>query len=122
MAGQELLTFPAVQGMLLGEEIFSLGHVPVDRSKNCASVKKEVFQLRWGGLMETEGGDWIVLPTLGHIGVIPHRLTAPRVLRSCSGQCRRAGALSRAVSWIGLTWEQLDLPGPGRESGCGLCW
>lgn len=43
LAGQELLAFPAVCEVLLGEEISSLGHFHKNRPQNFVSMKKEVF-------------------------------------------------------------------------------
>lgn len=65
MAGQELLALPAAHGMLLGEEISSLGHCLGDRPQNSVSMKEEVFQLKWGSLMETGGGDQTIPPRPG---------------------------------------------------------
>lgn len=67
VAGQELLG-PAVHGMLLGEEISSLGHFRGDRPQNLVSMKKEVFQAKWGSLMGTGGGDWSVPPLWAMLG------------------------------------------------------
>lgn len=104
MAGQELLALPAAHGMLLGEEISSMGYFLGDRPQNSVSMKEEVFQLKWGSLMETGGGDQTIPPPLGHAGMIPHRLFAPSVLRCRGSHCGGGRHLERGsqLGWLNV--------------------
>lgn len=66
----------------------------------CIFMKIDIFQLKWGGLMETGGGGWPVPFTLGLVGMIAQGLFIPSVLR-CWGECREGSGHHEQGSQLG---------------------
>lgn len=77
----ELTALPKACRMHLGRN-FLFGEVYGD----LYFMKIDIFQLKWGGLMEAGRGGWLVPVTLGLVEMIAHGLFTPSVLR-CWGEC-----------------------------------
>lgn len=70
----------------------------------CVFMKIDIFQLKWGGLMEAGGGGWPVPVTLGLVVMIPHGLFTPSVLRCWGEYCESSGHYEQGsqLGWLNL--------------------